>query len=163
MLVKVKYTNDEAAALYRKASGDLNKEVPFKVHDDDFCYDCVATKCEEIAPRVYRYDLGLSFQIVDDIKFLDRGDIILDIDGRARSSVWKTGMVLANCEATIDKGYTGKVYAVFYHVLDNMPKYEVGDRVCQIKIGATIPMNFIVVDEFDETSRGEGGFGSTGK
>ena len=44
MLVKVKYTNDEAAALYRKASGDLNKEVPFKVHDDDFCYDCVATR-----------------------------------------------------------------------------------------------------------------------
>ena len=163
MLVKVKYTNDEAAALYRKASGDLNKEVPFKVHDDDFCYDCVATKCEEIAPRVYRYDLGLSFQIVDDIKFLDRGEIILDIDGRARSSVWKTGMVLANCEATIDKGYTGKVYAVFYHVLDNMPKYEVGDKIIQCKLGVTLPLEFKEVDVLSETERGTGSYGSTGK
>lgn len=163
MRVKLKYTNDYAAELYRKASGKLEKEVPFKTHDDDFCYDCVATTCEEIAPRVYKYDLGISLQIIDDIEFLDRGDIILDIDARPRSSVWKTGMSLSNCEGTVDKGYIGNIYAVFYHLLDNMPKYEVGDRVCQIKIGATVPMEFIVVDELSNTSRGDGGFGSTGK
>lgn len=163
MKVKLKYTNDNAPELYRKASGKLNKSVPFKTYESDFCYDCVAVSCEEVAHRVYKYDLGISLQIDDEnIKFLDR-DIILDIDARPRSSVWKTGMSLCNCEGTIDKNYIGKISAYFYHVLDYMPKYKVGDKVCQIKIGATIPMEFIVVNELVETDRGSGGFGSTGE
>lgn len=163
MRVKLKYTDEHAPELYREASGELNKEVPFKTYESDFCYDCVAVSCEKVAHRVYKYDLGISLQIDDEkIKFLDR-DIILDIDARPRSSVWKTGMSLCNCEGTIDKNYTGKISAYFYHVLDNMPKYEVGDKVCQIKIGATIPIDFVVVDELDSTDRADGGFGSTDK
>jgi dUTP pyrophosphatase len=44
-----------------------------------------------------------------------------------------------------------------------MPKYEVGDKIGQIKIGATFPIEFIEVDSLDSTERGDGGFGSTGK
>jgi dUTP pyrophosphatase len=72
-------------------------------------------------------------------------------------------MILSNCEGTVDKIYTGQIFAVFYHVLDYLPKYEVGDKICQIKIGATVPMEFKVVDELDATTRGDGGFGSTGQ
>ena len=163
MRVKLKYSDDFVPELYRNASGSLNKEVPFKTHESDFCYDCVAVKCEQVAPRVYKYELGISLQIDDEnLKFLD-GDIILDIDARPRSSVWKTGMILSNCEGTIDKNYTGIISAFFYHVLEDMPKYEVGDKVCQIKVGATVPMDFVVVDSLDKTDRGDGGFGSTGR
>lgn len=47
--------------------------------------------------------------------------------------------------------------------MPNMPKYEPGDRVAQMKIGFTVPIEFVEVDELDETERGGGGFGSTGK
>jgi dUTP pyrophosphatase len=137
-----------------------NAVIPYKSHNNDFCYDCVATSCEEIAPNVYKYGLGLAFEIVRED---DADDFVLDIDARTRSSVWKTGMVLSNCVGTIDESYRGEVAAIFYHVMPDMPKYEVGDRVVQISIGITSQIEFEEVDELSQTERGTGGFGSTGK
>lgn len=132
-------------------------KVPFKTYLKDFCYDCVATSCEEVAPNVYKYGLGLAFEI-------DRGDFLkglnMSIDFRPRSSVWKTGMVLSNSVGTIDEDYHSEVSAVFYHVMPNMPKYEVGDKIGQIKIGITHQIDFEIVDEIKYTGRG--GYGSTG-
>lgn len=132
--------------------------LPCKAHGDDFCYDVVAVSEEEVSPGVWRYGLGLSFEIV-------RGGIVgdLDIDLRPRSSVWKTGMVLSNCIGTVDEGYRGEVSAVFYHVKPELPRYRVGDRIGQIKIGLSIPAEFVEVDELGDSERGVGGYGSTGR
>lgn len=135
-------------------------KVPFKTYLKDFCYDCVATSCEEVAPNVYKYGLGLAFEI-------DRGDFLkglnMSIDFRPRSSVWKTGMVLSNSPGTIDEDFRGEVSAVFYHVIPNMPKYEVGDKIGQIKIGISHPIEFSLEKELSPTRRGAYGYGSTGK
>lgn len=185
MKVKVKFINDNAKALYFKASKEKSI-FPFKEYDSDSCYDVVATSREEVAPNVYKYGIGLAFQIergLEDIEsgyrlvldsdaeklvapsYLDmwRSPLNLSIDFRPRSSVWKTGMVLANCEGTIDEHYTGEVAAIFYDIMPDMPKYDVGDKIGQIKIGVTFPIQFIEVAELDSTERGDGGFGSTGK
>lgn len=62
MKVKVKFINEDAKALYLKTS--KGKSIfPFKEHDSDFCYDVVATSREEVAPNVYKYGIGLAFQI----------------------------------------------------------------------------------------------------
>lgn len=161
-----------------------NAKLPVKSKKDDFCYDVFAATEEEIAPNVWRYGLGLAFEIekcpinigktVMDIASefdypiicLDdeKSPIILDLDFRPRSSVWKTGMSLSNAEGTLDFGYRGEVAAVFYHILPDMPRYKVGDRIGQIKLGFTYPLDFEFVDEINmNTDRGEGGFGSTGK
>jgi len=153
-----------------------NAKLPTKVHDEDFCYDVYACDCEEVAPNVYKYPLGFALQIDDTDGIQVRGGsfplrlynfipkiMVLSIDFRPRSSVWKTGMSLCNCEPTIDRGYTGEIALFFYHVMPNMPKYEQGDRVAQMKIGFTVPIEFVEVEELDETERGDGGFGSTGK
>lgn len=147
--------------------------IPYKTYEKDFCYDVVATSCEEVAPNVYKYGIGLAFQInrksdnplimVDTEYMRINQPLLLDIDLRPRSSVWKTGMVLSNCEGTVDELYTGEASAVFYHVMPNMPKYEVGDRIGQIKLGFTLPIEFIEVKELEHTVRGDGGYGSTGK
>lgn len=165
MNVKVKRTHPEAV-------------IPYKTYEDDFCYDCVAISCEEVASNVYKYGIGLAFQIDRNVQnsfatvsaistkgLLRRSDEAwqLSIDFRPRSSVWKTGMVLSNCEGTIDELYRGDISAIFYHVMPNMPIYKVGDRIGQIKLGFTLPMNFVVVDELVETERGDRGYGSTGK
>ena len=161
--------------------------IPYKTYPSDFCYDVVAVSEEEVAHNVWKYGLGLAFQIErgKEILIKDKGfgyvgaltkevelnteidtrksPINLSIDFRPRSSVWKTGMVLSNCEGTIDEGYVNEVSAVFYHVMPNMPRYKVGDRIGQIKIGITFPINFVEVEELDETDRGLNGYGSTGR
>lgn len=155
-----------------------NAKLPTKAHEDDFCYDVYACDCEEVAPNVYKYPLGFALQIdKDENLHIDHNsmypfsygiipnseNLILSIDFRPRSSVWKTGMVLCNSCGTVDRGYTGEVCAFFYHVMPDMPKYEPGDRVAQMKIGFTVPIEFVEVEELDDTERGDGGFGSTGK
>ncbi len=138
-----------------------NAVIPFKTYREDFCYDCVATSCEEVAPNVYKYGLGLAFELE---RFGNVDTYInYSLDFRARSSVWKTGMVLSNCVGTVDELYRGEVSAVFYHVMPNMPKYEVGDKIIQCKIGITTPIEFVEVNELSETQRGTKGYGSTGK
>lgn len=148
MKVKVKKLNENAV-------------IPFKTYEKDFCYDVVATSEEEVAPNVWKYGIGLAFQIDRDSLFAHRY-LNLSIDLRPRSSVWKTGMVLSNSEGTIDELYRGEVSAVFYHVIPDMPRYRVGDKIGQIKIGTTSPIEFEEVEELSETERGCGSYGSTG-
>lgn len=144
--------------------------IPFKTYPSDFCYDVVAVSEEEIAPNVWKYGLGFALQIDRDLEVVEYGysnvnlfnsPIILSIDFRPRSSVWKTGMVLSNCEGTIDENYTNEISAVFYHVMPNMPRYKVGDKIGQIKIGTTFPITFKEVPELEERDRGLNGYGST--
>ncbi len=151
MKVKIKKLNEKAV-------------IPFKKYDDDFCYDLVATSCEEIAPNVYKYGTGLAFEIVDD----DKQQLCTEIYNygltiRPRSSICKTGLILSNSEGTIDFSYRGEVSCVFYHVMPSMPKYEVGDRIAQIHFDVACKMRFEVADELADTDRGTGGYGSTGK
>lgn len=164
MKVKVKKLNEKAV-------------IPFKTYEKDFCYDVVATSEEQVAPNVWKYGIGLAFKIEKGLETLFKDEnnpwnlcvydlrtlqCNLSIDFRPRSSVWKTGMVLSNCEGTIDELYRGEVCAVFYHVMPDMPRYKAGDRIGQIKLGITLPIKFEEVEELDDTERGNRGFGSTG-
>jgi dUTP pyrophosphatase len=72
-------------------------------------------------------------------------------------------MILSNSTGIIDVDYRGEVSAVFYHVMPNMPKYEVGDKIGQIYIEYSERLRFLEVSELSETERGTGGYGSTGK
>ena len=136
---------------------DPKAVIPFKTYDRDFCYDCIAVSEEEVAPNVWKYGLGFALEIEDrDI------DIIPSAEIRPRSSIWKTGMVLSNSVGTVDEPYRGEISAVFYHVMPNMPRYKVGDKVCQLHISTTERINFELVEELTPTNRGCNGYGSTG-
>ena len=161
--------------------------IPYKKYDSDFCYDCVAVSEKRLAPGIWQYGLGLAFEIERGYDLIERGHSICDnmgniygcennnaidfsrspvhlsIDARPRSSIWKTGMVLSNAVGTIDEHYRGEVSAIFYHVLPWRKRYRVGQKICQIKLGLTLPLEFIEVEQLSETDRGDGGFGSTGK
>lgn len=151
--------------------------VPFKTYPEDFCYDVVATSEQEIAPNVWKYGIGLAFEIggkPDDevlenefgkelLRIQQDREVNVSLDLRPRSSIYKTGMVLSNAVGTVDDLYRGEVSAIFYHVFPGMPRYRVGDRIGQIKLGITLPLEFEEVDELGETARGDGGYGSTGR
>lgn len=135
--------------------------LPSKAHKSDYAFDCVAVTEEEIAPNVWRYGLGFAAQIDAIDKYEDER---YKIAVYARSSIYKTGMILTNGVGIVDEGYTGEVSAVFYHVIPTMPRYRVGDRVCQIAVedrwANQCPQE---LDELKVMDRGANGYGSTGK
>lgn len=74
----------------------------------------------------------------------------------------KLGISLSNCVGVIDSGYRGEIGATLINN-DKMPHLlHVGERVCQLVIVPFATCELNVVDELDDTERGEGGFGSTG-
>ena len=161
-------------------------KLPEKKHEDDFCYDVYATSngvpCKDDdgneIPGTLSYETDLKFEIVRNEEVIvdaankhylpellldfKKSPIKLSIDARPRSSIYKTGLSLCNCEGTVDEPYRGKFKVNFYDIIPSLPKYKIGDRICQIKLGFTLPMEFVEVEELSETVRGEDGFGSTG-
>ena len=145
MLVKVKSLNPLA-------------ELPSKTYATDFCWDVKAVSEEEIAPNVWKYGLGIAIQM----ESLSSNHLYC-ISARPRSSVWKTGMVLANSVGTIDSDYRGEISLIFYHVLPSLPRYKVGDKIGQIYVSRSPRLEFSFTPDLDNTTRGSGGFGSTGR
>lgn len=152
MIVNIKKLNPKAV-------------IPFRKYKSDFCYDCVAVSEEELAPNVWKYKLGFALQPSLFLKNTVKGNFDSNIcfTLRPRSSVWKTGMVLSNSIATIDEGFIGEISAVFYHIMPNMPRYKVGDKVCQIHFDVCVDIEFKEVDTLEEKERGTNGYGSTGR
>ena len=166
-------------------------KMPEKAHAGDYGYDVYAVTEEEISPGVWRYGLGFGLQPVRDEQIVDITKSALtytstDMDGivsqdqyfpnyidlrtspldvavtfRPRSSVYKTGMMLANTPPTGDEIFTGEYKLIFYHVMKDLPRYRVGDKIAQLHLDFTFPANFVEVETLDETERGDGGFGST--
>lgn len=84
-----------------------------------------------------------------------------------RSSIRKTNLQLSNSVGVIDSGYRGEIQATFNKIQGVTEyvreRYLVGDRIAQIIILPYPEVEFEEVDELNNTERGEGGFGSTGK
>ena len=81
----------------------------------------------------------------------------------ARSSIYKTPFILANNVGIIDSGYRGNICAALYNTHSTPEVVSMGKRIAQICM-PDLSFNFHVklVEELDDTSRGSGGFGSTG-
>lgn len=129
-------------------------QQPSKKHRFDACYDIVATSKKDHGNGVIEYGFGFAVDIPPGFKMLLR----------PRSSIYKTGLILSNSVGVGDSGYTGEYKAFFYHVIQSLQIYEVGDKILQIEIvPAYLNTEFVEVDNINETERGKGGFGSTGK
>jgi dUTPase len=80
-----------------------------------------------------------------------------------RSSIYKTGLLMANSVGVIDKSYRGELKAPVVSITGNS-SVDVGDRLFQI---VAPDMGWIrnvrLVESLPQTDRGAGGFGSTGK
>ncbi len=75
----------------------------------------------------------------------------------------KHGISLANGIGVIDSDYRGEISAVLRNNSDTPYTVTVGERIAQLMFMPVYTAKLIEVDELDETLRGEGGFGSTGR
>ena len=80
-----------------------------------------------------------------------------------RSSIAKTPLRLSNSIGLIDGGYRGEIMAAVDNIKTEDYTVEPGQRLFQLVAMDGAPIHFELVDELSETTRGEGGFGSTGK
>lgn len=74
----------------------------------------------------------------------------------------KRGLAPANKVGVIDSDYRGEVMVALHNHGTTPQTVEHGERIAQLVLTPVINANFNVVDDLDPTTRGEGGFGSTG-
>ena len=71
---------------------------------------------------------------------------------------------IVSCGGVIDEGYTGSIKVKLYNLSDFSYHFKVGDKIAQLIIQSYYAEDgFEVVEELEETDRGENGFGSTGR
>lgn len=74
----------------------------------------------------------------------------------------KHGIVLGNLVGLIDSDYQGELMVSCWNRGNTAFTVDVGERIAQLVLVPVIQADFEIVSEFDVSSRGEGGFGSTG-
>ena len=75
----------------------------------------------------------------------------------------KHGIVLGNLVGLIDSDYQGQVYVSCWNRGGEPFTVVPGERIAQLVIVPVVRADFVVVDEFITSDRGEGGFGHTGR
>ena len=83
---------------------------------------------------------------------------------RPRSGLaYKQGLTVLNSPGTIDADYRGEVKVLLINLSDKAVTIEDGDRIAQMVIAKYEVVSINEVEVLQDTQRGEGGFGSTGK
>lgn len=75
----------------------------------------------------------------------------------------KQGITVLNAPGTIDADYRGEIGVILVNLSNEDFTIQNGERVAQLIIAKHERADWIEVEELSETSRGEGGFGSTGR
>ena len=122
----------------------------------------------------HKGDAGLDLYVLEDIYFeagetkaLKMGISCEPEAGKAyyllpRSSISKTPLRMANSIGLIDGGYRGEIMAVCDNIKTEGYRIEKGQRLFQLVAADSSNIEYELVESLEETTRGVGGFGSTG-
>ena len=134
-----------------------------------------ATNMYENHGHFHAGDAGLDLYVLEDITIEPGETLPIKLgfacepdNGKAyflmpRSSISKTPLRLANSIGLIDGGYRGELMAMCDNIKSEPYTAEKGQRLFQIVACDCSPITYELVNELSETTRGSGGFGSTGK
>ena len=126
-----------------------------------------------IPKKAFDTDSGFDVVAIEHIKTLDNGVEMYDtyigvkppegyyFELVPRSSISKSGYMLANSVGIIDSSYTGNIMIALRKMREDAT-LELPARICQIIPRKIEKMTPVVVERLSETERGAGGFGSTG-
>ena len=131
--------------------------------------DAVAPSKERISDSGYDLTLLEKIKQIGEIELYDTGIKIIPMYGYyfdlvPRSSIIKSGYILANSIGIIDRTYLGNIMVPLIKIDKNAPDLILPNRLVQLIPRPIIHADLIEVSEIDleQTSRGSGGFGSTG-
>lgn len=75
----------------------------------------------------------------------------------------KEGIGVLNSPGTIDSDYRGEIGIILINLSDKNYEINDGDRICQMIINSFVKAEWIRTEDINDTDRGIGGFGHTGK
>ncbi len=129
--------------------------IPVNAYNGDAGYDLCSTIEATLKPfERMLVPTGLAVQIPDGY-----AGFVLPRSGMAI----KKGLSLVNAPGLIDSNYRGELQAILINLDPHDPiEIHVGDRIAQLVLMKVENVRFNAVDELEESSRGEGGFGSSG-
>jgi dUTP pyrophosphatase len=132
-----------------------NATLPTRGHDNDAGLDLYAAESARLAPGArVAVGTGLAVQIPDGV-----GGLVLPRSGLAL----KHGITLVNSPGLIDPGYRGEVRILLLNTDPNLEfQISPGDRIAQLLLVSVAHAAPRLTDALNESTRGEGGFGSTG-
>ncbi len=128
-------------------------KLPSFAHDTDAGLDLCTTQAIEIAPGAHvAVATGIAMAVP-----VGHVGLVWDKSGVAIKRGLKT------LGGVIDAGYRGEIFVGLFNTGNVVQTFSVGDKVAQIIIQKIEQPTITEVDNLDETPRGEGRFGSTGK
>lgn len=127
-------------------------QMPAYAHPGDAGLDIRAAVAAQI-PSGERMAIptGLAFELP-----ANTVGLVWDKSGRALKEGLKT------MAGVIDEGFRGEFMVVLLNTSDQLVKIETGDKIAQLLIQPIIQVEVEEVSEIGDSSRGQGGFGSTG-
>ena len=150
MHLLIKPNNDNVKSLYESHSSYHEGDAGL----DLYCPEDIIIPAKTLG----KVNLGISCEALNDSKTEGVSYYLYP-----RSSIIKTPLRLANSVGIIDRGYRGNLIACFDNISDKDYLIEKGTRLVQICAPNLEPITFNIVTTLSETSRGVGGYGSTGK
>jgi dUTP pyrophosphatase len=73
------------------------------------------------------------------------------------------GVTVLNAPGTVDADYRGEVKVLLVNLGQDVVEINRGDRIAQLVVGSVSRLDLVEVAALPETTRGVGGFGSTGR
>jgi dUTP pyrophosphatase len=122
----------------------------------------------------HKGDAGLDLYVLENITFKPGDTKLIKLgiscepeDGKAyylfpRSSIGKTPLRMANSIGLIDGGYRGEIMAMCDNIKDFSFTAEKGQRLFQLVATDSSSIEYELAEELSDSTRGTGGFGSTG-
>ena len=132
---------------------------------------------DAVMPRfAHEGDAGMDLRSVERITIAPGGRARVDTglrvaipDGHAGLVIPRSGLAIehgisvTNAPGLIDAGYRGRLVVLLSNTASAPFQVEVGDRVAQLVIVRVPEMRAVQVEGLDDTERGSGGFGSSGR
>ena len=123
--------------------------------------------------RAHTTDAGADLRTPHDVIVMPNDSVVIDTGVHIELPPNTVGMLKSKSglnvkhgitsEGVIDVGYTGSIRVKLYNHSDKPCELKAGDKVSQLVVMPILTPSFELVDELEETERGDGGFGSTGR
>ena len=123
--------------------------------------------------RAHETDAGLDLYTPESFYIKPNGSMVIDTGVHIQLPKYTVGMLKSKSglnvkygltnEGVIDVGYTGSIRVKMYNHSNTTYYFDVGDKISQLVILPIISPHLELVDELEDTERGDNGFGSSGK
>lgn len=140
---------------YCKFTLDAGARLPEKKHPEDAGYDIYANEHVVINP-------GERYAVATGVHYQPDPGWYMQVVPRS-GLAFKNSVTVLNTPGTIDSNYRNQVKVILVNLGNEPFEVNQGDRIAQMIFTPVYDVVFGQVSDLDDSDRGQGGFGSTGK